>query len=257
MSDQHTSLPIRTESDGTDERLHSKIVDFTSPGGSDNQLQVSEKLAHVRNFAVDPSGTKVQERLSEEGHTSINGLYDAVTNTDPSLIGMVAHARDAAPADSQLTERLTSIQDGGGTVRALDISLHDEAGESYTKSNPLPVSLEESEGDEVHDFDEGADVAADATSEHTYTVGAGKTLQLKKILASASGKMKVELQVALDGTTFATHAVWFNSTATPNVDMQLMDPIAVPAAGVVKLIRTNRDNQAQSLYSTISGVTYS
>jgi len=197
--------------------------------------------------------------LSEEGHTSVNGIHDGATNTDPANIGLIAHVRDATPADGQQTERLTSVEDSAGEVRALDVSLHDEAGEAYGPDNPLPVTFEESEGDEIHEEDTAVDVAKDATDTQDYTVATGRTLLLHQILASGSGKMKIELQIGdgAAGETFTKKSARFNSTAAPNPDIDLKVPIKVVGTvngTTVRVIRTNRDNQVQDLTSTIIGV---
>lgn len=258
MADQDTGLPIRTEADGTDERVHTKIVDYTDPGGTDKQVEVSEKLAHIRNFGADPGATKRQKRTSEQGHDSVDGIYDVSNNTDPSNVGIVAHARGATPGDSDQTERLTAAV--SGTVHALDIALHDEDGVPFSYANPLPVAPQENEGTEIHDYDAGDSIASDATSNHDYVVADGVRFTLYGVHASASGKMKVELQIG-DGAAseaFTTKAVSFNSTANPQGDVDFYRvPIAVVGTvngTTIRVIRTNLDNQAQNLYSTIIGV---
>ena len=52
---------------------------------------------------------------------------------------------------------------------------------------------------------------------------------------------------------FTTKLVQFNSTATPNMSIAISSPISVAAGVRVRVIRTNKDNQAQDLYSTILG----
>ena len=189
MADKNTSLPVRTEADGTDERLHTKIVDPNNPDTQQAEVDTDNNL-HTEAHGNDPSNVDRVLRTSEQGHASIDGEYDAANNTDPSNIGLIGHTRNATPGDTQQTERLTSIEDSGGTVRALDISMHDENGEAYTPDNPLPVAVEESEGDEKHEEHTAVDVAKDATNTQDYSVADGRTLLLYQILGSASGKMK-------------------------------------------------------------------
>lgn len=259
MADQNTSLPVRSEADGTDERLQTKIVDATSP--DTQQMEVdTDNNAHVEVHGDDPGGVDRVLRTSELGSASVDGLYDGTNNTDPSNVGLVAMSQDASPADSQQTLRLTAITNGAGDVRALDVALRDEAGEPYSDTNPLPVSLEESEGTEIHDFDVASSIAKDATANHDYVVNSGETLLLYGYEASASGKAKFELQIG-DGAaseSFTSKMVQFNSTANPNT---LGDLFRVPIkivgtvdGATVRIIKTNRDNQAQDLYSTIIGV---
>src|SRR5262249_31596273 len=97
--------------------------------------------------------------------------------------------------------------------------------------------------------------AAAASSNHDYTVTAGKTLHLTQIEASASGKAKIEVEVetGVATNTFTSYFVQFNSTADPNMSLELTNSISVAAGVRVRVVRTNKDNQAQDLYSTICG----
>lgn len=259
MADYDSSLPIRSEADGADERVQVKIVDATNP---DTQQAVVDADSNVKVavYGDDPTATDVALRLSELGAAAVDGVYDGTNNTDPSNVGLVAHVRNATPGDTQQTERLTSIEDAGGTVRALDVSLHDEAGEAFTEANPLPVFLAESPGAEVHDFDQAVAVASDATSNHDISIASGDVFSLKKVHAAASGKMKIEIQVGDGASTevFSTVAVSFNSTANPECGVMFIPAISVTGTvdtTTIRVIRTNLDNQAQDLYTTIMGVT--
>jgi len=69
-----------------------------------------KKMLPVIPSGQDPAGIERIVLTSEEGHLAINGLYNAVTNTDPSQIGLVTHTRAATPADSDQIIRVT-----GGT----------------------------------------------------------------------------------------------------------------------------------------------
>jgi hypothetical protein len=252
MSDYNSGLPVRTEADGTDERLHVKIVDGTNPAV--NQVTVdSDKNLHVEIHGNDPAGTDRVVRTSELGALTPDGVYDATDNTKPGNSGIIASVRDAAPSDSTQTQRITSVTNG--TKRLLDISLHDEDGNVFSASNPLPVTSVDSEGVEINDYKTDAAVAVNATANHDYTVTAAKTLKLSQIWASASGKMKVEVQVetAVASNTFVTRFVAFNSTANANIEIPIRENITVAAGVRVRVIRTNKDNQPQDLYTTISG----
>lgn len=187
----------------------------------------------------------------------LDGIYDGGTNTDPDNVGLIAHVRNATLNDTHQTERLTSVTDSGGTVKALDVAIHDASGEDINSGNPLPVTVVTGVGgDRVHDFKKAIGVAKDATDNHDYIVTAGKTLSIYQVLASASGKTKVELLIE-DGPGAGTYTpciVEFNSTATPNTGYTLPTPIQVAAGVNVRIAMTNRDNQSQDLYSTIIGI---
>ncbi len=155
---------------------------------------------------------------------------------------------------------VVKIQDASGsdisqTAGALNVSLRDEAGNAYSNSNPLQVTVLESEGVEVNNYDVASAIAVGATANHDYVVTAGKTLQLSQFHAAASGKMKVEVQVetAVASGVFLTKWVFFNSTANPNTSLTLKECISVLAGVKVRIAKTNKDSQAQDLYSTISG----
>jgi hypothetical protein len=250
MADYNSSLPVRSEAD-VDERVQVKIVDTSTPS---QQMTVdTDNNAHVEMHGNDPSGTDTVLKTSEDGSMDVDGLYSITLNTEPANIGLIAAQRAASPGDSDQIKRLTAITNS--TVHALDISLHDEAGEAYSATNPLHVVMLESEGTEINDYQTSASLAAGASVDLDYTVTALKTLQLTQFHGSASGKAKFEVktETGVGSGTFNTKFVFFNSTATPNVDISLKDHIQVAAGVKVRVTITNRDNQAQDVYSTISG----
>lgn len=255
MADYNSGLPIRSEADGADEKVIVKVIDGTN-GGS-NQMSVdSDKNAHVEIHGNDPSGTDQVVRLSELGALTPDGVYDVADNTKPGNVGLIAAERQAAPGDADQTQRLTAKTGTVDTdVHALDVSLHDENGNAFSETNPLPIKIAQSEGDNVTDFKDAAAIAAAASDNHDYTVTALKTLVLTQIEASASGKAKMEVQIetAPASGVFNTKYVMFNSTAEPNMQLKFQDALNVAAGVKVRVKMTNRDNQAQDLYSTIIG----
>lgn len=254
MADYNSALPIRSEADGTDERVQVKIVDKDNPDTQQTTVDTDSNL-HTEAHGNDPGGVDRVVRLSELGAITPDGEYDAADNTKPGNVGLIANTRSVTPGDATQTERLTSIQNAAGDKRALDVSLHDENGENFTTENPLPVTIVGSEGAEVNDFDTAAAVAAAGTSNHDYTVTAATTLELSQIWASASGKLKIEVQIetGVATDTWSTVFVAFNSTANTNIEIPIRENISVAAGVRVRVIRTNRDNQPQDVYSTISG----
>lgn len=255
MADYNSSLPVRTQVD-PDERLQTKIVDATTP--SQQMIVDTDSNAHVEVHGNDPTGTDKVLKLSEDGSVDVDGVYNASINTEPANIGLVAAQRAVSPIDSDQIRRLTAVTPNGTTntnVHALDISLHDEAGVPYSSTNPLPVVIIESEGVEINNYQTSASVAAGASVDHDYTVTAATTLLLTQFHGTASGKTKFELktETAVASGIFNTKFVFFNSTAEPNVDISLKDPITVNAGVRVRVTITNRDNQSQDLYTTISG----
>lgn len=189
---------------------------------------------------------------------AVKAASTAAAATDPSLVV-------ALSPNSPLPAGTNAI----GTVKA---QLQDNAGAAVTlgqkamaaslpvviasDQSPIPVSISlDNPGVEVNDYNTGSAIAAAATSNHDYTVSSGKTLLLSQIEGTGSGKMKIEVQIetAAASGTFVTKFVKFNSVADTNISITLKAPISVVTGARVRLIRTNRDNQAQDLYSTISG----
>lgn len=251
MSDQATALPVRTEGD-LQEKLQSKIVDYLDP--SKGAEVDSDKNLHVELHGDDQNGTDRIVRLSESGNVVLDGEYHAVNNTRPSRVGLMAHLRNATPGLAQLLQPLTAVTNG--LKRLLDVALHDENGDAFSTSNPLPVTLVDSEGDEINAPNTTANVAVAATADHDYEVTALKTLKLSKIFASGSGKIKAEVKVETGvGTgTFTSKFVKFNSVAFPNIEFDIKELITVPAGVKVRVSIKNLEQlQAFDVYSTISG----
>lgn len=249
-TDFNSSLPVRTQGDAQ-EKIQSKIVDYTDP--SKGQIVDSDGNAHVELHGNNPAGTDEVLRLSELGALTPDGVYDASNNSKPGNVGLIASSRDASPGDTTQTERLTSVTQGN--KKLLDVSIHDENGNVFSASNPLPVTSVDSEGDEVNAFASAATVAAGATSDFDYTVSALKTLKLSQVHASASGKMKIEIKVetAAGSGVFDRKFVMFNSTANPNLLAEINEHLSVPAGAKVRVTATNRDTTPMDLYCTICG----
>jgi len=261
-NDIDSSLPIRSVADGNDERVHVKIVDYTDPSGVDKQVQVSEKKVHVRNFSKDSDGNDQEMLLSQEGHVATNGDYNASTNKRPSSSAAILHDRTATtvqPTEAEQNFRPTGVSydDGVTVVNSADVALHDESGVPYSKSNPLPVSIEESEGDEIHQHKEtAAKITKNNSEDHEYTVSVAKEFELEQWGISASGYMKGELFVETGVATgiFVSKGTLFNSTAMPNADLSLKRAIKIAAGVKVKITMTNVDNQSQALMSFMNGL---
>jgi hypothetical protein len=249
-TDRDSQLPVRSQQD-IHERLQSKIVDSNDPS---LQMQVdADGNAHVEVHGNEPAtGADTVLRLSKTGAPNTDGCYDAVDNIKPSHSGMVVHNRATTPSDSDLVKRVTGVSDG--TVHCADVSLHDEDGKPYSKTNPIHVEMAPASGERIRNFLENVDVAKDGSVQHNYTVAA-YALDLSRVECSSSGKAKFTLQISLDGLAFNTIGVMFNSTANPNCVFDLgAAPNVVPVGGVVRLIKVNRDHDVCSMYSTIVGV---
>lgn len=251
MPDYPSGLPIRTEADGTDERVHVKIVDGTVP--TRRMVVDTDGNAHVEVHGNDPAGTDRVFRTSETGALTPDGVYDVATNTKPGNTGLIASTRNATPSDATQIQRITSVTNS--TKRLLDVAIHDENGAAFSETNPMPVVISETEGTPINDYKAASGVAVNATDSHDYTVSASKTLYVTQVESSASGKarMTISIETAIASGVFTTRFTQFNSTAVTNMSIVLKEPIAVAAGVRVRIVILNRDNQPQDLYSTISG----
>lgn len=140
------------------------------------------------------------------------------------------------------------------TDKQVHTKIFQSDGMEISEQNPLPVAPTESAGSEVEDYNESVDVAPSVNSNHDYV--AQSDFKQLNVEASASGKARFELQVetAASSGTFETRGVKFNSTANPNVKFNVNNPKRVASGVTIRLVKTNLDEQAQSIYSTINGV---
>lgn len=257
-TDHKSSLPVRSEKDGLDERLHTKIVDFEAPDAAENQVQVSEKLLHVRTFGHDESGDKKQILTNEKGNIAIDGDYDVANNSNPSSSGLVLHDRTATgvlPTRENQNVRPTgkSYDDGVKTIVALDIALHDEEGKPFSEENPLPVTFSESEGEEVHDFkDSAAPIAKDASDSHTYIVPVGKVFLFEQVIMDASVQHKIEVAYGTAGAEVRKFVRF--GTKSKDSSFELKRSVRLTAGQQIVITRTNQDQQSATLFSTIVGL---
>lgn len=131
--------------------------------------------------------------------------------------------------------------------------LRDDSGAAFgVESNPVFVTSTDNPNDEVHDFDQATGIAKNASATHTYNNAIGAGAKIRNILLSASGLAKFEIAFGTTSSEVLKYVV-FNSTANPNVQLNLRDPITLPTTDSIVITKTNLDNQAQDLYSTING----
>lgn len=162
-----------------------------------------------------------------------------------------------------------NIQDGGNsiTVDAIDLDVRDithvsdsiKVGDgtdflAVNTDGSINVVIQEDVGTEVVNYNTAAAIAAGASSNHDLLFASAS--KLYQVLSSASGKLKIEVQVETGAATgiFNTVCVRFNSTASTEADMTLSKYKAIPAGARVRVIRTNKDVLAQDVYSTVVGI---
>jgi hypothetical protein len=261
MADYNSSLPVRTQSPGDVDIF---ISDATTPSQklkveSDGSINVNDNGGSI---TVDATDLDIRDLVFATDKVDVSG------STNVGLDAATLAALESITVQNGAGAAAVNIQDGGNsiTVDAVDLDirdldaatdsvaahLFDEAGVAFSASNPLYVTSVEGTGTEVNDYNTASAIAGGASSNHDYTVPGGNDMLFSKVWASASGKMKIEVQIDIGGG-YVTRAVGFNSTANPNIKVEFA-PIQLVATDKIRIIRTNKDNQSQDLYSTIIGV---
>jgi len=247
MSDYDSSLPMKTATAGD---IDVFLSDPTIPA---QKLKVNAN-GSVDTNATIPVGSKI---------IITDGTDDVAVNADGSVNSVVtATALDIRPLTNA---DVVTVEDGGGSltvdavgldVRALtsadvvSANLRDDTGTAYSLTNPLAVNVVTDQvGAEIVNYNTSAAVAKNAVANHDYSVSAGKTFIGELAWISGSGKLKAE--VLVNGLTVF---VGFNSTANPNIEIPLAKIMKAAAAQVIRIAITNRDNQAQDVYSTLTGL---
>jgi len=226
-------------------------ADFNFGAAGAQTLRVASLIGNATgsaNFDYGAVGAQTLRVAAQLGNATgaITYNYGAVDAQTVRTAAQIGNATGAADFNSGAT--------GAQTLRvAANLEV---AGAPVTPTNPIPVVISANNpGTEINDYNTASAIAAGATSNHDYTVTALKTLLLTQIEATSSGRMKIEVQIetGVASGVFNTRFVQFSSTAETNMSIHLDAPITVAAGVRVRVIRTNRDNQAQDLYSTISG----
>lgn len=257
MSDYNSSLPIRTETSGdaavkvVDGTITSQALSVDSSGRIVTKIQDSSGNAiNSTAGAVNIVGSVTQGTSPWVTHD--NGLPTTV-DTNYGTVGASTLRSAAQIGNATGASDFNNGASGAQTLRvAANLAV---AGANVTATNPVPVVFEDAPGTHVNDYKAASAVAAAASDNHDYTVTAGKTLHLTQIEAAASGKAKmlVTVETGVASGVFTTYWAKFNSASDTNMSIILQNDILVAAGVRVRLVMTNKDNQSQDLYSTISG----
>lgn len=252
-------------SDGTDTLAINAdgSINITDNGGS---LTVDATNLDIRDLSAAQDNVAISDGTDTLAVNADGSINSVVTATDLDIRDIDAAQDNIAISDG--TDTLAVNADGSinSIVTATDLDIRDLThvsdsvkigdGTDFVAVNAdgsLNVVVKENPGTEIVNYDTSAAVAGGASDNHDYT---STNFLLQGVFASASGKLKIELQVETGAATnvFNTIAVQFNSTATPNMELILKSAYQVPAGARVRVIRTNRENQAQDVYSTILGI---
>jgi len=229
MADYDSSLPARTESAG------------------DIDVFISDATVSTQKLKVNADGSIDATQASGDSYT-----VDAVQLDvdDLTFANDKVDASGSTGLEAVVTATQLDVDDLNATDDAVSAHIKDESGNAFSLTNPLPVEfVDGTSGDEIVNYNTSAAVAKDASVNHDYTVTTSKTLLIDQVWASASGKMKVEVLV-----NAVTKYVGFNSTANPNIEIPMKKILHGLTTEVVRITLTNKDKQAQDLYSTLSGL---
>lgn len=273
MSDFNSSLPVRTESAGD---VVAKLADATTPS---QQLSI-DSSGRITDKLNDGSGNPITSQASGGQRALDVGIDVAGVQVDPRSIraltssdvvtanqgsaNTAANGWPVKPTDGTNSQSFTASGEAKVDLTVVSGSAITLGQKTSANSFPvviasdqstIPVSISGPAGTEVNDYKTVSALAANASDNHDYAITASKTFKGRLFWASSSGKIKAEVQISPDGSTFTSKWVGFNSTATPNISIAL-DNLTVSESGTgakIRIIVTNRDNQAEDVYSTISG----
>lgn len=171
----------------------------------------------------------------------LNVIVDATTDSQRLAIN--------ATGEAQVDVAAHALTNANAVPVSKDNSANSETNPIWVQNTDASVS-----GTEVQDFDTTASVAADGADNHDYTV-TGTTFLLSSVIVSMSGNGKFEIQVG-PLATLVTKAVGFltgREGDTKQVNFSPAIEVPITGTGTVRVIRTNRENQTQDVYSTIIG----
>lgn len=233
-------------------------TDKVDASGSTVELGATS-LAALESITVQNGAGASAVNIQDGGNSiTVDGTVELGATSLAALESITVQNASGASA--------VNIQDGGNTITvdAINLDIRDLThvsdsvkigdGTDFLAINAdgsINVVPFEDSGTERVNYNTAAAIAAAATSNHDFLLT--NAAKLYQVLATASGKLKVEVQIETGSATnvFNTVMVGFNSTATPNIDLSLAKYAAITAGARVRVIRTNNDNQAQNVYSTI------
>lgn len=235
MADFDAQLPVRAIAT----QFTTEVAD--SAGTTINPAKEDGNLLSIKNdadtLAGGVVGGKYQENLAQVGGSAISLGQALMAASVPVVI---------ASNQSNLPINITQV---GGSAITLG---------QKTMANSLPVVVASDQSpipvtvgdvlDESPQYNTAASLAANASSTQTYSPGS--TVNLDGVDASASGQMKIEIQWGTTGSE-TTKAVFFTSKGNLQLQWRLPYSVTITNTMSVKVIRTNTDNQAMDVYSTI------
>ena len=186
-----------------------------------------------------------------------------VSGSEVSLDATTLAALESITVQNGAGAAAVNIQDGGNSITvdavALDIRPLTNADVVTVEQGTSPwvisgtVSIDETPGAEICNYQTTATVGANSTTNHDYTITSTKTFTKMKVLVGARGAVKVSVGT-WDGTTFVTKAVYFQQVQNNNMmDFPMFQPLG-DGTLKVRIIIENKDGQSSDVYSTLQGL---
>ena len=254
------------------------LADETTPDSVDEGDVGLARMTLDRKQLVRIVGSSDGNRLEIDSNGDID-VANILTSVTPGVAaGNLGKAEDAVAGNGDTGVMILSVRrDTAATSAGADLDYAtintNSTGDVYTtlddeivlvsrttaansELNPIFVQNVTTavSGEEVHDFDTQAALASDTNDNHDYTV-VGTTFLLRSVIFSASGSVRAEIQTG-PVATLATVAVGFTSGEEGGTQQLFFDPpveVPVTSTGTVRVIRRNREDDAQDVYSTIIG----
>jgi hypothetical protein len=227
-------------------------------------VQILDNIVYAEDSAhttADPGAFVLAVR-----HDAATSLVDTDGDYAPLQVDSIGRLKTAADVTLANLEHAEDTAHTTGDIGIMPLAVRNDTGAvlagtdgdyiplSTNKTGALRVTITDptESATEVKDYQTSASVAVGATANHDYTVTVSTTLVLNRVWASASGRIKLEIILDPAGTPDPV-LTGFNSTANPNIDVDVEGDVEVAAGVVVRIAITNLDEDAQDVYSTLFG----
>lgn len=191
------------------------------------------RIANSSNTIIDPA--------TEATLQAIQTAVEIIDDWDDGSNRANVNIQTNAPVNvAQIAGTATSVNTGNADAGTQRVVL-------ATDQPSVPVSFDEGNTDQVSE-DTATAIASSASDSHSFTPGAN--LRVKKVQGSASGQQKIEVLWGVTSSEVKKHT-FFTSKGSLNWEFSFPDGVALTPSDTIIITRTNFDNQAQDLYSSI------
>jgi hypothetical protein len=245
MADFDSQLPIRS-------LAANNCTEIADSGGT--TIDPVEEFAQS-SATAGQKGALIQGAVTTAAPSYTTGNTDPLSLTTSGLL-RVDGSGSTQPVSGTVTANAgtgtfdTNLAQVAGTATAVNTGNSNAGTQRVVLASDQPaVAVTFSAGNtELVDYSTGTGIAANASSTQTYTPAAA--VRVNKITAAASGQMKIEVQWGVTGSE-TTQFVTFTSKGNLISDIAIPNGVNLTTTDSVKVIRTNLDNQAMNVYSSV------